>query len=287
LTPIGNCWWQLKVPNTFRDVFYFIGSKTFKTINHYWIALYRTNMKRILLFIIIALILLSGELSFAKKIEKSRLSYRSFLSSQSPEKYLPIQATRRILKERERFLGLTSCVYQVGKNTFAPYQGKIEVKGPDYALVVVGYHYLEKPWGMIFKTEFQKHVSDPQGRVLFLEVKNNDVLTGDDSPASSREIREFITGFPGRISLVIEVHEHLSDENQFSGNEWPPYWYQLDDRTGGDSSIKYTILDPYIPWFCIRDYFEYNQRIRIAEMQKAMNETLRYSVNIINDVLNK
>jgi len=244
-------------------------------------------MKKILLFIIITLILLPVSPSFAKAIKKSRLSYRSFLSARAPEKYLPIQATRRILREREHFLGLTSCSYSIGKNNLTPYQGKIEAKGPDYALVVVGYHYLEKPWGKIFKTEFQKHVSDPRRRVLFLEIKNDDVLTGDNSPASSQEVREFITRFPGRIGLVIEVHEHLSDESKFSGNEWPPYWYQLDDRTGGDTSIKYTILDPYIPWFCIRDYFEYHQRIRIAEMQKAMNETLRYAVNIINDVLDK
>ncbi|MEW5801583.1 MAG: hypothetical protein AB1847_05685 [bacterium] len=253
---------------------------------------YQASRSRRPLFIITTLILLSGLVllsrgfCFGKEREMSKLSYRSFLPSRSPERYLPVQATRRILRERESFLGLTSCVYQIEKNDLAPYQGKIKVNTEGYALVVVGYHYLEKPWGKIFKEEFQKHVYDPDGRVLFLEIKNNDVLTGDNSPASSREIREFITGFPGRIGLVIEVHEHLSDENKFSGNEWPPYWYQLDDRTGGDSGIKYTILDPYIPWFCIRDYFEYHQRIRIAEMQKAVNETLRYTVNIINDVLN-
>ncbi|MEW6380781.1 MAG: hypothetical protein AB1611_14400 [bacterium] len=247
-------------------------------------------MSKILLYIItitLALSFLTAPASFGQGMDSSRLAYRSFLSSKSPERSLPIQATRRILKERERFLGLTSCTYQVGGNRLTPYEGRIEAAGPGYALIVVGYHYLEKPWGQIFKAEFEKHVADPGGRVLFLEITNNDILTGDNSPASSREIRRFITRFPGRIKLVIEVHEHLSDENQFSGNEWPPYWYQLDDRTGGDSSIKYTILDPYVPWFCIRDYFEYNQRIRIAEMQKAVNETLRYTVTIINDVLGR
>gem|GEM_PF-3216205 len=214
-----------------------------------------------------------------------RPARRSFLSSNSPQSSLPIQVTRKILKERERFLGLTSCTYQIGGNNLAPYEGRIEAKGQEYALIVVGYHYLEKPWGKIFKTEFEKHVADPRGRVLFLEINNNDILTGDDSPASNREIRDFISRFAGRIKLVIEVHEHLSDENQFYGNEWPPYWYQLDDRTGGDTSIKYTILDPYVPWFCIRDYFECDQKIRIAELQKAVNETLRYTVTIINDVL--
>lgn len=241
----------------------------------------------IVIILLITLVFPRGGFAFGK--EEGKLSYHSLLSPDMPEKHLPIQAVKRILKERERFLGLTSCVYQVGKYEITPYQGKVDVenKTQAHALIVVGYHYLEKPWGEIFKTEFQKNISDPQGRVLFLEIKNNDVLTGDNSPASNKEISEFLSNFPGKIKLIIEVHEHLSDENQFYGNEWPPYWYQLDNRTDGDRSIKYTILDPYIPWFCIRDYFEYDRRIRIAEMQKAVNETLRYTLNIINDILNK
>jgi len=244
-------------------------------------------MLKRLTFIAIVLIFLPAGFAFSKGTGKLRLCYQSFLSSEVPEKRLPIQATKRILKERESFLGLTSCVYQVEENDIASYRGKIEAKNPEYVLIVLGYHYLEKPWGKIFETEFRKNIIDHQGRVLFLDIQNNDILTGDDSPASNREIREFLSKFPGRIRLIIEIHEHLSDENKFSGNEWPPYWYQLDNRTGGDRSIKYTILDPYIPWFCIRDYFECNQQIRIAEMQKAINETLCYTITIINDVLSK
>jgi len=82
--------------------------------------------------------------------------------------------------------------------------------------------------------------------------------------------------FPKKGILIIFYHFFHS-----------PYWYQLDNRTGGDHSIKYTILDPYIPWFCIRDYFESDQQIRLSEMQKAINKTLRYTVDIIDEVLTK
>jgi hypothetical protein len=239
------------------------------------------------LFTLISLFLLLSQSAGAASDKRIRpeFPYRSLLSLQAPERHLPIQATRRILKERERFLGLTSYTYSIEANNIRPYKGKIEAAHPGYVLIVIGYHYLEKPWGRIFRREFQRNVSDPQNRIRFLEIKNNDILTGDDSPASNHEIRDYLHTFPGKVVLVIEVHEHLSDASQFYGNEWPPYWYQLDNRTGGDHSIKYTILDPYIPWFCIRDYFEGKHRIRLSEMQKAVNETIQYTVDIINEVL--
>lgn len=232
---------------------------------------------------VIAIILSSS--GIGAETGQPKFPYRTSLSSRSPEGRLPIQSTLRILRERENFLGLTSCIYQIGENTIPPYRGEIKPKTSGDVMIVVGYHYLEKPWGRIFQNEFKKTIADPLGRIHFLEIQNNNILTGDDSLASNHEIQEFIKNFPGRIKLILEVHEHLSDSNTFSGNEWPPYWYQLDNRTGGDHSIKYTILDPYIPWFCIRDYFESNERIRLPEMQKAVNETLRYTVTIINEIL--
>ena len=232
-------------------------------------------------------LVLFGNVIFAEKLPNPQFPYQSTLPFTSPENQLPICATRRILKERENFLGLTRCNYPIEENTIPPYKGTIEAGQAGHVLIVVGYHYLEKPWGRIFRNEFQKHISDPQNRIHFLEIQNNEILTGDDSPASNREIHEFLAAFSGKVKLIIEIHEHLSDANKFYGNEWPPYWYQLDNRTGGDHTIKYTIIDPYIPWFCIRDYFEYDQQIRLSEMQKAVNETPRHTVNIINVVLAK
>ena len=229
----------------------------------------------------------TGNCAFGKKPAKPEFPYQSTLTRKSPENNLPIYATKRILKERENFLGLTYCNYPIEKNSIIPYKGEIKAKGSGHVLIVLGYHYLEKPWGRIFQNEFQKHISDPQNRIIFLEIQNNDILTGDNSPASNREIQGLLASFPGKVKLIIEIHEHLSDANKFYGSEWPPYWYQLDNRTGGDHSIKYTILDPYIPWFCIRDYFEGDQQIRLSEMQKAVNETLRYTVDIIDEVLTK
>ncbi len=244
-------------------------------------------MKKTLLFAFTFFIFFtaSSTILWGKEIKKPEFPYRSLLKAKAPESILPIQATQRILKERERFLGLTSCAYQSGDNKITPYKGQILAEKTGFVLIVIGYHYLEKPWGRIFRNEFKRNIYDPQNRVKFLEIQNNDILTGDDSPASNAEIRNFVTRFPGKIPLIIEVHEHLSDSNTFFGNDWPPYWYQLKNRTGGDNSIKYTILDPYIPWFCIRDYFQSNYRIRLAEMQKALNETLSYTVAIINQIL--
>ena len=243
-----------------------------------------TRIKYSIVFL--SLILVSvNSFAFAERPPKPEFPYKSMLPCQSPENRLPIHATKRILKERENFLGLKYCNYQIEENTIVPYNGIIQAQKQGHVLIVLGYHYLEKPWGRIFKNEFQKNISDPLNRILFLEIQNNDILTGDDSPTSNREIREFLQNFPHKVNLIIEIHEHLSDSSKFYGNDWPPYWYQLDNRTGGDHSIKYTILDPYIPWFCIRDYFESNQQIRHSEMQKAINETLRHTVMIINEVL--
>ncbi|MBW2647507.1 MAG: hypothetical protein JRE23_15285 [Deltaproteobacteria bacterium] len=237
-------------------------------------------------FVLIPVLLIAC-LAFGQDGPEPEFPYRSFLPYEAHERSYPIQATERILKERETFLGVSLCNYRVDENNIAPYRGRIEADRSGYVVIVLGYHYLEKPWGRIFKNEFQKNILDPQNRILFLEIQNNNILTGDDSPASNREIREFLANFQGKVRLVIEVHEHLSDASVFCGNEWPPYWYDLDNRTGADHRIKYTILDPCVPWFCIRDYFANNQRICLSEMQRAVNETLCYANRIINAVFGK
>jgi len=114
-------------------------------------------MSKISVFITIIFILAgqTGNCAFGKKPAKPEFPYQSTLTHKSPEKNLPICATKRILKERENFLGLTYCNYPIEKNTIRPYRGEIKANGSGHVLIVLGYHYLEKPWGGYFKTNFK------------------------------------------------------------------------------------------------------------------------------------
>ena len=60
-----------------------------------------------------------GNSAFAKKPPKPEFPYHSTLTHKSPENNLPIYATKRILKERENFLGLTYCNYPIEKNSIS------------------------------------------------------------------------------------------------------------------------------------------------------------------------
>ena len=84
--------------------------------------------------------------AFGEKPLEPKFPYRSTLTCKSPENNLPICSTKRILKERENFLGLTYCNYPIEKNCINPYKGEIKANKPGHVLIVLGYHYLEKPW---------------------------------------------------------------------------------------------------------------------------------------------
>jgi hypothetical protein len=137
--------------------------------------------------------------------------------------------------------------------------------------VILGYHHLEKPWGRIFKEMFLGQVGFTEGSLVFIEIKNADIPTGERSESSLDEIH--MATHASGITHTIDVHEQLCSA---SSNHYMDYSRSTDFNSSFSRGEKapegeYT-LDPFIPLWCIEQY--YNGFI-YPQLQDAVNEQIK------------
>ena len=152
-----------------------------------------------------------------------------------------------------------------------PYQSTLQIPSDTKLGIVIGYHHLEKPFGLKLKEQMIKQLSFPANQVEFIEIKNHAVLTGEHSPASVREVRDAIARHG--ISHVVDVHEQMSTGDHYMNN-----------RIGLDRNIEFMApgnfeptvpehtLDKFVPTYLIEE--SYKGRL-LPDFQTAINDHLK------------
>lgn len=156
-----------------------------------------------------------------------------------------------------------------------PYRTKVEIPQGKKVGIVVGYHHLEKPWGHILKTAFEKQVDFNPNQIQFIVIENMDIPTGEQSPRSNIEIEQAVQ--QRGITHVIDAHEQLATLNHYMASHFDPVFRQaLESSAKGE----YT-LDPFIPTWMIEQYYEGHM---YPQQQHAINEQIRLIEELISTI---
>lgn len=148
----------------------------------------------------------------------------------------------------------------------SPYTPRIEVPQDVKIGVVIGYHFLEKPWGLIFRDAFLKQADFPKDKIVFVIIENRFVPTAEPSHASNREIANAIAG--NELTHIVAIHEMLS-----FGNTWvhpSPVGFRDYDYVG--TVLPSATLDPTLPLWAIEAYY---RGIIDPQLQWTVNQAIR------------
>lgn len=154
-----------------------------------------------------------------------------------------------------------------------PYQTKVEVPQGKKVGIVIGYHHLEKPWGHILKTAFEKQVDFSTDQIEFIVIENMDIPTGEQSPRSNREIDQAVQ--QRGITYVIDAHEQLATFNHYMDSHFDPTFRQASKFS---AEGEYT-LDPFVPTWMIEQYYRGSM---YPQLQHAVNEQIKLIEQLIS-----
>ena len=171
------------------------------------------------------------------------------------------------------------------------------------ALVTIGYHYGELPWGRIVRAKYLSKNLMESRNIMFYEVKNSDVKTGDISLIASSEIEQIIKKENNQLWINIHCGFHKEksklsvlyfgyDENiiekaqkikNISVHQWG--FMNKDERKAYDFSIPYTIIDAiFFSRAQNKDTFEeMMEDVLMNDYKNLLKKTL-YSINSIYDL---
>ena len=156
-----------------------------------------------------------------------------------------------------------------------PFRAAVEIPPGMKVGFVVGYHHLEKPWGRIFMDMFQKQIEFDPEQIEFILIKNQDIPTGENSPASEREIQTAVQ--ERGITHLIDIHEQLAMLNHYMDSHFEPKWRS--DGVKNPNGKEYT-LDPFVPTWMIEQYYQGNV---YPQLQHAVNDQLSKVVGLIQN----
>lgn len=153
-----------------------------------------------------------------------------------------------------------------------PHQTSLSIPAAKKLGILIGYHHLEKPWGLLFKDMFEKQVDYNPSRIGFILIRNRDIPTGDQSPESEEEIKTAVE--EKGLTHLIDVHEQLAMLNHYMDISIPgiPFddGFRYDSRKHPNGG-EYT-LDPFVPLWCIEQYFQGNL---YPQLQYAVNDQIK------------
>ena len=152
--------------------------------------------------------------------------------------------------------------------TVQPYLTEIEIPKNKKILINAGYHYFEKPFGILFEKMFKDQVSFNSDEIEFMHCKNRSITTGEISIDSEREIQQKVK--EGNFTNLIDIHEQTSVSNHYM-REWDGE--RIKWRDGSKSGVQEFTVDPTIPGWCIEIYFE--NGIISPQLQYAINDQIK------------
>jgi len=165
--------------------------------------------------------------------------------------------------------------------TTKPYETSLEMPKGVKIGIIIGYHHLEKPWGILFMNMFKKQVQFSSDEVEFIIIQNNHIPTGSDSHSSNLEISHSI--HQQGITHIIDIHEQLSSLNHYMDNDIPGKKFNDSFRKAGrknPNGYEYT-LDPFIPLWSIEEYFNGNI---YPQLQYAVNEQIKKIETLVKNL---
>lgn len=163
-----------------------------------------------------------------------------------------------------------------------PYHAKLDIPDGAKLLIVTGYHHLEKPYGRIFEKMFKEQAKFDPDKIVFLNIKNGDVLTGEESYRSNREIQEAMRQHG--ITHIIDVHEQVTNHKRYIAHNTPGMpvkWGEKYSRSANAGvAFEYT-LDAFIP----THHIELAQQGVIAPpFQHAINQDIKEIELLVKDI---
>ncbi len=147
-----------------------------------------------------------------------------------------------------------------------PYRPSLDIPKGAKVGMVIGYHHLEKPWGHLFTEMLQQQAQYDPSQIEFIFIQNKEKPTGEQSPASDREIQEAVR--TRGITHVIDVHEQLATLNHYMDSHDNP---QFREARKSGSQGEYT-LDPFVPTWMIEQY--YQGRV-YPQLQYGVNDQIK------------
>lgn len=144
--------------------------------------------------------------------------------------------------------------------------------------ITVGYHHLEKPWGMIFKDLFEKQIQSSK-KIEFVMIENTYIPTGQKSPESESEIRTAIE--KKGLTHIINLHEQCGITNFYMdllpGISFNDSFYNSNIYL---NTQEYT-LDPFIPIWFMEEYFKGNT---YPQLQYAINKQFEQVETLVKNI---
>lgn len=164
-------------------------------------------------------------------------------------------------------------------SSIEPYQKTVEIPEGIKIGFVIGYHHLEKPWGRLFMDMLQKQIDYNPDQIEFILIGNKEIPTGDQSPASEREIKNAVK--ERGITHLIDVHEQLATLNHYMDSHFEPNWREGVSKN--PNGQEYT-FDPFVPTWMIEQYYQGNI---YPQLQHAINDQLGKVVRLIEKMSKK
>lgn len=157
-----------------------------------------------------------------------------------------------------------------------PLRGVVQIPKGIKIGFVIGYHHLEKPWGMIFRDMFQEQIEYDVEQIEFILVENKSIPTGERSIASEAEIQAAVQ--ERSITHLIDIHEQLATSNHYMDSRFEPEWRSEGSRN--PSGQEY-ILDPFVPTWMIEQYYQGNV---YPQLQHAVNDQIKKVLQLIRKI---
>lgn len=160
-----------------------------------------------------------------------------------------------------------------------PYNTTLPIPEGSKVGIVVGYHHLEKPWGNLLKEMFARQVQYPSESIVFVDIENMAVPTGDFSSYSLQEIQRAIKQHG--LTHIVDVHEQLSFGNHYM-DFYKASEFNESFREGRQKNPagEYT-LDPFVPLWAIEQYYQGNI---YPQLQHAVNEQIKKIETLIRNI---
>ena len=134
-----------------------------------------------------------------------------------------------------------------------PYETQFDIPEGFKICLSTGYHHLEKPYGRMLVEMIKDQVQFDLSKVLFYDVVNTIVPTGDVSIISENETALYCK--TNNVTHLIDIHEMLSSGNIYmdyvSTDEYKPRFNNSKKNPGGKS----VTLDPTVPLWCIEQFY--------------------------------
>lgn len=153
-----------------------------------------------------------------------------------------------------------------------PYKTSLSIPAGRKLGIVIGYHHLEKPWGLLFKDMFERQIDYDPSQIEFIMIQNAEIPTGDQSPKSESEIKAAVQD--RGLTHIVDVHEQLAMLNHYMDNSIPGIPFDDEFRYNSRKNPnggEYT-LDPFVPLWSIEQYFQGNL---YPQLQHAVNEQIK------------